>query len=301
MKTSKFFLIALMFAIFVVGCTEEGPMGPAGADGTNGTNGTNGANGTNGTNGIDGYGAVTVADQASYDAADGLRGGILYDNWTSTEAAISNIPTEVAAMPEFFRCKSCHAWDGLGAKASYINRAGTATRPNCASSDLRAYVGNHNIKETFNAVKHMGGRLKSASSYSDVMPDYSTLISDNDVWDLVKYLFEEAINVDLLYVYQTSGIYPTGTVTYSNIGRDGVAAAGDAYLSSKCASCHGADGTDIDLGGRSLGKFGRTKPNELWHKAKFGQLGSSMGAFDCSVQELKDLYSALQDKTKWPD
>lgn len=300
MKKSKLFLIVLMLAILAAGCTKEGEIGPAGPAGTNGANGTNG---TNGTNGVDGYGAVTVADQASYDAADGPRGGILYDNWTSTEAGISNIPSEVTAKKDFYRCKACHAWDGLGNKASYINRAGNDNRPNCAtSSDLRAYVGSHNIKETFNAIKNMGGRTKSSlKSYSDVMPDYGTLISDTDVWDLVKYLFEEAVNVDLLYDYQTSGIYPTGTITYSNIGKDGVAATGQAYLTTNCTPCHGADGKALDLGGKSLGKFGREKPNELWHKAKFGQPGSSMAAFGSTIQELKDLYKALQDTANWPD
>jgi cytochrome c553 len=305
MKTTKIFLIGIMFTAFLTGCTKDGEVGPAGTAGTDGTNGINGTNGTNGiagTAGTDGYGAVSAADQASYDAADGLRGGILYDKWTASEAAISDIPTEVTDNVEFFRCKACHGWDGLGNKASYINRAGKATRPNVASSELRAYVGNHNIKETFNAVKNMGGRQKSSlKSYSDVMPDYSTLIADSDIWDLVKYLFEEAINVDLLYDYQTLGIYPTGTITYSNIGQDGVAATGDAYLSANCTSCHGADGTTLDLGGKTLGKFGRVKPNELWHKVKFGQLGSTMTGFNSTVAELKDLYAALQDTTKWPD
>ena len=284
--------------LFLTSCSPDdgaiGPMGPDGADGTNGTNGTNGT---------DGYGALSANDQVSYDVADGFRGGILYDNWTSTEAAISNIPTDVTAKKDFYRCKACHGWDGLGNKASYINRAGNADRPNVASSELRAYVGKHSIKETFNAVKNLDGRklATTKTSYSDVMPDYSTLISDSDIWDLVKYLYEETVNVDLLYDYQTSGIYPTGTITYYNIGQDGVAATGDAYLSSNCISCHGADGTAIDLGGRTLGKFGREKPNELWHKVKFGQLGSSMVGFDSTLQELKDLYTALQDTSKWPD
>jgi len=291
MKISKILFIAILCTFFLAGCTEDGEIGPSGPAGTDGADGTNGA---------DGYGALSVDDQVSYDVADGLRGGILYDNWTSTEAAISNIPSEVTAKKDFYRCKACHGWDGLGNKASYINRPGNANRPNVASSELRVYVGQHNIKETFNAVKNMGGR-STVNSYSDVMPDYSTLISDSDIWDLVKYFYEETVNVDLLYDYQTSGLYPTGTITYYNIGLEGVAATGDAYLSSNCISCHGADGTSIDLGGKTLGKFGRAKPNELWHKVKFGQLGSSMSGFNSTVQELQDLYAALQDTSKWPD
>lgn len=285
-------------SIMYIGCTEEGPAGPAGLDGNDGTNGING---TDGKDGLDGYGAVLVTDQAAYNAANGLRGGILYDNWTKSESGITGIPSEVTDNVEFFRCKACHAWDGLGTKGSYINRPGNAKRPNCANSDLRAYVGSHNIKETFNAIKNTGGRLKSISSYSDVMPDYGTLLSDNDVWDLVKYLFEESINVDLLYDYQTSGLYPTGTIVYSKIGQDGVEATGDSYYSTNCASCHGTDGKEKDLGGKTLGNFGRTKPNELWHKVKFGQLGSSMTGFGTSLQEMKDLYVALQDTVSYPD
>jgi len=295
-KFRKVFLFA--FAAFALGaitmtsCKKEGPAGPAGADGTNGTNGTDGT---------DGYGVITTADQAAYDAADGKRGGILYDNWTATESGITGIPVEVTAKPEFFRCKSCHAWDGLGNKASYINRPGNANRPNVSSSNLRMYAESYNIKQIFDAIKYKGGRQKDANtSYSDVMPDYSVLLSDADIWDLVKYLKVEAVNTDLLYDYTTSGIYPTGTVTYSNIGKDGVAADGDTYYTSHCASCHGADGKLLPP--VVIGNLGRTKPNEVWHKVKFGQLGSSMSGFtSITLQELKNLYVALQDTLTYPN
>ena len=301
-KTINFLGAILIAGISILNysCTKEGPEGPAG---TNGTNGTNGANGTNGTNGTDGYGVVTPAQQTAYNAANGKRGGVLYDNWTATESGITGIPAGVTAKPEFFRCKSCHAWDGLGNKASYINRMGTASRPNVASSNLRMYASSYSISQIFDAIKYTGGRLKATNaSYSDVMPDYSNLLSDNDIWDLVKYLKEEAINTDLLYDYQTTGTYSTtATITYSNIGKDGSATAGDTYYTSNCASCHGADGKLISTS--IVGKLGRTKPNEVWHKVKFGQLGSTMNAGFNSIttQELKDLYVALQNTTKYPD
>ncbi len=293
MKKKSFLVIAIasiaFYSVTFTGCKgKDGEIGPSGTNGTNGTNGT------------DGYGAVTAADQAAYDAASGSRGGILYDNWTNAASGITGIPTEVTSKSEFFRCKSCHAWDGLGNKGSYINRAGNASRPNCASSDLRAFVGNHNIKETFLKVKNEGGRTKSLNtSYSDIMPDYSALIADADVWDLVKYLYTEAFNVSSLYDYTTAGLYPTGTITFSNIGRDGSATNGNTYYTSNCVSCHGADGKLIAT--VNVGKLGRTKPNEVWHKVKFGQLGSSMDGFGSSLQQIKDLYVALQDTLTYPN
>ena len=299
-KTINFLGAILIAGISILNysCTKEGPEGPAG---TNGTNGTNGANGTNGTNGTDGYGVVTPAQQTAYNAADGKRGGILYDNWTSSESGITGISTDVTTKSEFFRCKTCHAWDGLGNMASYINRAGTATRPNVASSNLKMYASNYSISQIFDAIKYTGGRLKATNtSYSDVMPDYSNLLADADIWDLVKYLKEEAVNTDLLYDYTTSGIYPTGTIVYSNIGKDGNATNGDTYYTNNCASCHGADGKST---ASIIGKLARTKPNEVWHKVKFGQLGSSMssGFNSITTQELKDLYVALQNTTQYPD
>ena len=290
-KKINFLGILLIIGVSLLNnsCTKEGPEGPAGA------------NGTNGTNGSDGYGVVTQAQQTAYDNADGKRGGVLYDNWTATESGISGIPAGVTAKPEFFRCKSCHAWDGLGNKASYINRAGTASRPNVASSNLKMYVSSYNISQIFDAIKYSGGRLKAINtSYSDVMPDYSNLLSDTDIWDLVKYLKEEAVNTDLLYDYTTTGIYPAGTIVYSNIGKDGNATNGDTYYTNNCASCHGADGKST---ASIIGKLARTKPNEVWHKVKFGQLGSSMnsGFNSITTQELKDLYLALQDTTKYPN
>ncbi len=99
-------------------------------------------------------------------------------------------------------------------------------------------------------------------------------MTDEQVWDLVKFLKEEAIDTDELYDFATTGTYPTGTWTPSNVGKNGDAASGNAiYTSVRCDFCHGARGNSIIVDGKySVGSFIRKKPNEGQHKIKFGQV-----------------------------
>lgn len=69
------------------------------------------------------------------------------------------------------------------------------------------------------------------------MPNYSQVLTDTQIWDLVKFLKEGAIDVTQLYDYTTSGSYPTGTITYSNIGKDGNATNGKTFFATECAGC----------------------------------------------------------------
>ncbi len=283
--------------LFTTSCAKDGATGLDGAKGADGTNGTNGTNGSN----------VTAADQAAYDAANGVTGGKYFNQFYHADLGLGITDPNITSNGEFFRCKSCHGWDLLGNKGSYANRAGTATRPNVASTDLRAYAAIQNIRTVFDAVKHTGGRTKMATgnnkSLNDNHPDYGVILSDANIWDIVKFLKEEAINTYNLYDITVTGIYPTATITYSNMGKDGNATSGDAYYTSNCSGCHGATGTTISLGGSTLGKFVRSKNNETQHKVKFGQLGTSMTTGFGSVTEadMKDLYKALADTLVYPN
>jgi len=60
-----------------------------------------------------------------YAKAELVKGGIMYDKFWSTEAGFNQSDANIAtynASGDFFRCKQCHAWDGLGSEGSYINR-----------------------------------------------------------------------------------------------------------------------------------------------------------------------------------
>jgi len=303
-KVSLFFSVLAMFSIAILFTNCEGPTG---ADGTNGANGANGANGTNGTNGVDGYGAVTAADQAAYDAADGLIGGRLYDSWLEQFALSEGTPVDTAFTnhEDFFRCNKCHGWDLLGSNGAYASRAPNATRPALSDKNLYTYAQLHNIKEIFNAVKRSGGRTKSAMiSYTSSMPDYSKLMTDARIWQIVKFLKKESFNAFNLYDMTVYGYYPTATIKITNIGKNGDAAAGKATYATDCASCHGATGKALAIEGLySVGWMTRNKPYAVQNNAKFGhpKFASAPTHSNYTENVMKNLLKATANTTDFPD
>ena len=285
--------------LFLTSCSPDdgaiGPMGPDGADGTNGIDGTNGTDGTDAN-------AISPEDQAAYDAADGLIGGRLYDHFMK-ELEITDIT--MTDFSNFFRCKQCHGWDLRGSKGAYINRAPNASRPEVASNDLYVYAQTHNIREIFDAVRHSGGRKSMNSmktSYSGSMPDYGLILTDAEIWQITKFLKNDALNTFNLYDISTMGYYPTGTRTFTNIGKDGDAANGNVVYADLCASCHGADGTLITIDGDAfLGDFMRSSPYEFQHKVRSGQPATEMGPYPENIESIvKDLLKAGQDAVAFP-
>lgn len=262
----------------------------------------------------------TPTDPAAYTAADAINGGQLYDKFWASETGFNQSDANIAtfsAKSDFFRCKQCHAWDLLGQNGSYGNRAANATRPHVASMDLYSYAQSKTAQELFDAVKKSTGRRAATADLStwnattnytegDKMPDYSTILTDVQIWDLVKYLKTGAFDVTKLYDATYTGTYPTRTTVYSNIGTVGIDADGKSYYTANCAGCHGADGKlipDLDgSAGMTAGKFLRSKPNELQHKIKFGQLGSSMSGFGTiTLTQIQSLYKAMTDTVVFPN
>lgn len=255
-------------------------------------------------------------DPAGYTNANGITGGIMYDKFWATESGFNqsdpNIPT-FNAYADFFRCKQCHGWDYLGREGSYISRGPRNNRPNVASGNILQIAKSKTAQELFDAMKKSTGRRDISydlSTYNpttnnvegDKMPNYSQLLTDAQIWDIVKYLKTEALDVTQLYDATYSGTYPTGSATYTNLGKDGNATNGAAYYASKCAACHGVNGTSILMENMTVGKFTRTKSYEVQHKVKFGQLGSAMTATTgITLQNMKDLYKALADTTAFPN
>lgn len=256
-------------------------------------------------------------DPAAYIAANGITGGKYFDTFWNAQSGWNQADPNLAtftAKADFFKCKQCHGWDFKGNKGYYINRAANANRPNVHGLDLRAFVSSRTPQEIFDAMKKTAGRRAVSADLStydpltnnavgDQMPNFASFMTDAQIWDLVKFMKAESFDVSSLYDATISGTYPTGTITFSNVGKGGGAANGDAIYTAKCGACHGADGTAIMFGTTSLGKFMRTRPNEAQHKIKFGQLGSTMGAgqYVTTLQDMRDLYKATQNTTKYPD
>ena len=116
-----------------------------------------------------------------------------------------------------------------------------------------------------------------------------------------------------LYDIQTSGTYPDGERSFTNVGAGGDVAAGVLFYDTNCAGCHGDNGRDNGNGdiitinqeiGRSIGEFVREKPYELQHKTVYGNLGSTpsmSGVSDATLNDVKNMFAALADSEAYPD
>jgi hypothetical protein len=252
------------------------------------------------------------ADQDAYDAANGLIGAQLYDHALNYISA--NQTDYPNAYTNFFRCKSCHGWDLKGQTGVLINKASSDTYPVAAVGNLYDWSHSHSIREVFDAVKNTGGRIKT-DPYDETHPDYGTILTDAQIWDVVKFLKETSHNVDDFYDMSTTGIYPTGTRTFSNIGKGGDAAAGLVTYNAKCLSCHGADGKKIDIycQGLFLGEMFRHDPHEMHHKSIWGMpndrehadagcsFAGAMPAIDITDQDIRNMMVMGQDDVMFPD
>jgi cytochrome c553 len=219
------------------------------------------------------------------------------------------------APGDFYRCKACHSWDGQGNAAAYANRTGQSTlnagRPDVSSVNLRSTALQAGFQELFDLVEHSGARDIDASD--NTHPDYSVELTTGQIWNLVKFMREEWVEPSLLYDIEVSGpvmyvdytgvtpVVVAPTITYSNIGALGTESAGQTLFAATCATCHGADGTLIDIDGRSVGEYVRDKPYEVWFKAKFGEPGFMPSGLVTATSDLQDLYAALANATNFPD
>jgi len=243
-------------------------------------------------------------------------GGAAYSKWYTTEAGGGGAQPATTAGADFYRCKACHAWDGMGNAASYANRTGQSTlkssRPDVSSVNLRSTSSASTFQGMYDLVLHAGARDIDASD--NTHPDYSSRLTSAQAWNLVKFMLEEWVAPSDLYDIEVKGpqmyvdytqdppVVMAPTITFSNVGAKGSVVNGETIYDAKCQACHGADGTNHDLGGRSLGQFVREKPNEAWFKAKFGEPGTGMlPGLVTSLQDLQDLYAALANAANYPD
>ncbi len=290
------FLACTLLLIFAACEGDEGPQGVAGTDGAD----------------------WPGPPPQEFLDADAIAGGAAYSKWWTTDAAGSGSQPSTSAPADFYRCKACHAWDGLGNAASYASRTGQSTlnpnRPDVSSINLRSTAASESHRELFDLIRHLGARTIDARD--NTHPDFS-MLTDDQVWNLVKFMKEEWVAPNVLYDLEVSGpamyvdytvdppVVQAPTLTYSNVGAMGDEANGLTVIAAAgCtnSSCHGADGTSLDLEGRSLGQFVREKPNEAWHKMKFGEAGTGMSpGLVTETSDIQDVYRAFANATSFPD
>ena len=258
--------------------------------------------------------------QAAFDAADGVRGARLFDHALNEKGITGTVANEHS---NFFRCKTCHGWDLLGPNGVNVSSVGSDTKPAPAPVDLMEVRQNDGIIEIFNNIRMMDDGRETGTwdaSQKDVMPKYGQILSDADVWDLVKFIKETAHDVYDFYDMDIS----SGSAVFSNIGAPSKAGvtpgdpvAGLATYNAKCASCHGADGSGINIycKGEWLGNMFRGDPHEIQHKAPWGMpldaehiaggcavpFGGSMPAMGLTDQDIRDMMAMGQDSNAFPD
>ena len=341
MKTKSFNIVMIGFIAFMFqSCTHDIYVDPQASDKESYDN-ADAVNGAKLFNNFEHVDAGWPADALGWPIASAAA------DPTITIADIASPPTSTIPGQKnrsFYTCSGCHAYDGLGREGGYITKTlysvnsttgvvtATAGTPTVAASKLKE-CRSWDAKDIFNAIKNVGGRAIDptltvngvSTPAGNAHPDFSKILTDDKIWDLVKWIKEGAIyneNNDL-YTMTTTGTYnttltpasPVATVVYSNLGgTDGDAVAGDAFYVAKCMVCHGngGRGTSVASGPSGwtanntnkvqIGDFVRTRTPEAIHKIISGQFGSIpwMAATPITKVEMKNLLKALSNTTKYP-
>jgi mono/diheme cytochrome c family protein len=261
------------------------------------------------------YPNPTKDDSTCY-KSNGVNGGRLFDKFWVADTTFSQADTaRYNQYADFFRCEQCHGYDLSGRAGGYANRAPAAKRPNVADVNLFTTSSKVNsdifrfIKTGADSTKRRAATADlstydpaSNNTVGDQMPNYGAIFSDQKIWDMVKFFKYEIFDAKQVYDCAVTGTYPTATVTFSNLGKNGNADTGTIYYTANCVSCHGTDGKTMLVDGTfSVGSHVRAKPNEDVHKIKFGVMGTAMKNRSITVAQMKNLYKALADTTKYPN
>ena len=191
-----------------------------------------------------GTGCPAVApDPAEFLAASAVRGGALYDKWWAVAGAsepTSDHPlwasrpdttTNTRTGSTTWRCKECHGWDYKGVDGAYA-------LPSSHHTGIGGIFGTIlTAQEVFDVIKNADAlNAQSAPGH-----DFSTVLSDADIWDLAKFVLEGPIDTDTIIDGSGNvlGTAATGMSLYEN-------PVGTAVVA--CSSCHGTDGLAIPPG-----------------------------------------------------
>lgn len=312
----------LLCGLLVLAACGGEPPGGATSSSSNSSSSSSSSSASSSSNSSSG--SLDDSGGAAYQAANGLTGGQLYERFWAVETGFdldnskltdARQLDKIEAHEDFYGCVNCHGWDRLGRQGGHSNRAPTLSRPRVADVDLARLSDTASPQTLFERIK-TGSNYRNFdedledynpdnnASVGDRMPNYSQILTDAQIWDLVKFLKEEALDTTLLYdLVLLDGQYPRAR-GFLNMGVEGSALAGNLLYAENCASCHGADGTAIRLEGEfyTVGSFVRTKPHESQHLVKFGHLNGAMdpALINVTPSQMQDLFAALRDEGQYP-
>lgn len=190
-----------------------------------------------------------------------------------------------------YRFKNLFGWDMRGRSGIY----GPAhmNKPFVLGEDLLAWAGN--IDDVANVLENGDASV----------PAFGAVLSRPDLEALAAFI----VRVRDHTLPQPSDIF---TLTSAAQGHYALREGGDrergrALYASRCAGCHGADGTShlFDDGELSLGMHARQEAYEDWLKILNGQPGTRMGRqvegdAQAMATQIVDLFAALCDRAAFP-
>jgi len=261
----------------------------------------------------------------SYDSASMNRGGRLYDKWWAEMQSTDNTIQKPSNVNPFYaegvtkgtlpalaagsedkswRCKTCHAWNYKGV-GYYTGTSSDSGADNLlykidlrrsAFGNVEASVQQHFfdwIKTGYGVTTHQFGVQT---------PDNPTPMTDQEIWDTVKFILEGLINTDTYIL--SSGVV-IGTDNANGDGLYNGAVSNDV----NCSLCHGIDGdtppTPAQGGsGDPLDIFAiaaaNDNPWEYVHKVRYGQPNTPMpattGIPGLTVQDAYDILGYAQQR-----
>jgi thiosulfate dehydrogenase len=300
----NFFLCFSLFVLSIMSC--EGPVGPVGPQGDKGDSGAKGDPGSPCAVVDNGDGTFTMTCEGStpvtfgeteepeeYKNADAARGGQLYDKYWKVTGGDS--PTgEHVLYPSFgvqtgettWRCKECHGWDYIGKDGRYSNGSHY-------TGIKGLYPVDQSLWKAFIIIKEDHGYGSSG-------------LSDDDIWDLVKFYMEGLIDIKAILLENGTfwGSVSSGKSLYEG-GVPGYDSGGQSTNPS-CSSCHGFDGTNEIVAGFDdfVGFLSNDNPQEFQHKVRFGHPDTDMPASEAingSLEHVADLsaYSQTLSPVPW--
>ncbi len=188
------------------------------------------------------------------------RGAQLYDQWWTVTGAGTPSGTHVAypglggqTGANTWRCAECHGWDYKGDTGVYASGA--------------HFTG---IGGVLAAAGDTASVVYAAVDGAATAHDFGAVLSVDDLWDVVAFVKSGALDPNP-WINPTTGVAIGDT------------SAGASLYASNCASCHGAGGASIDLGGgQDVGDRADTDPWQVLHHIRWGVPGTSMGSMEAA-------------------